>query len=259
MHQKRFYYLIELQYLGFRYHGWQVQPGVKTVELMVKKTLNYILPDNKAKVLICSRTDAKVSANQTYIELFCDRQFPNPEVFLGTFNFNLPSDIKAVRIKEVDKNFNIINDTSSKTYHYYFSFGDKIHPFSAAVMTNINFDLDIELMKKAAKQFTGKKDFYSYTFRPTENTNTFGEIYECEVVENTELTASFFPETSYVLKIKGKGFKRNQIRLMMGMLIDLGRQDKTYDFFLKTLDGTQKIKLEHVAPASGLILQQVDF
>mgnify|MGYP006283913207 CR=1 FL=1 len=259
MHQKRFYYLIELQYLGFRYHGWQVQPGVKTVELMVKKTLNFILPDNKAKVLICSRTDAKVSANQTYLELFCDRQFPNLEVFLGTLNFNLPSDIKALSIKEVDKTFNIINDTKSKIYHYYFSFGVKIHPFAAAVMTNINFNLDIELMKKAALKFKGKKDFYSYTFRPTENTTTIAEIFECSIEENTKLTASFFPNTSYVLKVKGKGFKRQQIRLMMGMLIDLGKHDKTFDFFLKTLDGSQKIKLEHVAPASGLILQNVDF
>ena len=259
MQPKRFYYLIELQYLGFRYHGWQVQPGVKTVELMVKKTLGFILPVNKAKALVCSRTDAKVSANQTYIELFCDRQFPNIDVFLGTFNFNLPSDIKALSMKEVDKNFNIINDTKSNTYHYYFSFDEKIHPFAAAVMTNINFELDIELMKKAALQFVGKKDFYSYTFRPTETTNTTGEIFDCRIEENTELTASFFPKTSYVLKVKGKGFKRQQIRLMVGMLIDLGRHTKTYDFFLSTLDGTQKIKLEHVAPASGLILQEVSF
>lgn len=259
MQPKRFYYLIELQYLGFRYHGWQVQPGVKTVELMVKKTLNFILPDNKAKALVCSRTDAKVSAHQTYMELFCDRQFPNLDVFLGTFNFNLPSDVKALTIEEVDKNFNIINDTKSKTYHYYFSFGEKIHPFAASLMTNINFDLDIEIMQKAALQFKGKKDFYSYTFRPTEYTNTTAEIYECNLEENTELTASFFPERSYVLKVKGKGFKRGQIRLMMGMLIDLGKHNKTYDFFLKTLDGSQKIKLEHVAPASGLILQGVDF
>jgi tRNA pseudouridine38-40 synthase len=259
MQPKRFYYLIGLQYLGFRYHGWQVQPGVKTVELMVKKTLNFILPDNKAKVLVCSRTDAKVSAHQTYMELFCDRRFPNLEVFLGTFNFNLPSDIKVLGIKEVDKSFNIINDTKSKIYHYYFSFGDKIHPFAASVMTNINFDLDIELMKKAAKQYEGHKDFYSYTFRPTDDTNTIAEIFDCSIEENTELKASFFPKTSYVLKIKGKGFKRQQIRLMMGMLIDLGRHIKTYDFFLDTLDGEKKIKLEHVAPASGLILQKVVF
>jgi len=259
MQPKRFYYLIELQYLGFRYHGWQVQPGVKTVELMVKKTLNFILPDNKAKALVCSRTDAKVSANQTFIELFCDRPFPNLDVFLGTFNFNLPSDIKALSMKEVDKTFNIINDTKSKTYHYYFSFGEKIHPFAAAVMTNINFELDIERMKQAALQFKGKKDFYSYTFRPNENTNTNAEIADCKIEKNTELTASFFPKTSYVLTVKGKGFKRGQIRLMMGMLIDLGKRTKSYEFFLKTLDGHQKIKLEHVAPASGLILQQVEF
>ncbi len=258
MQPKRFYYLISFQYLGFRYHGWQVQPNVKTVELMVKRTLNYILPEVKTKVLVCSRTDAKVSANQTYLELFCNEQLIDLEEFMTNFNLNLPSDIRALSIKEVDKNFNVIQDTKFKTYHYYFAFGEKIHPFSAAIMANINYSLDIELMKKAALQFKGKKDFYSYTFRPNENTNTIAEIFECRIEENIELTASFFPKTSYVLKVTGKGFKRGQIRLMMGMLIDLGNHAKTYDFFLKTLDGTQKIKLEHVAPASGLILHEVN-
>lgn len=259
MQPKRYYYLIALQYLGFRFHGWQIQPDVPTIELMVKKTLRFVLPDTKSKVMACGRTDAKVSAEQTYIELFTDTELPNLDVFLGTFNYNLPSDIRALNIKAVDKNFNIINDPKVKEYHYYFAFGGKFHPFSAALLCHVKADLDIALMTKAAQQFEGKKDFYSYTFRPQVNTNTVAEILECKLEENNELTASFFPETSYVLKVKGAGFKRNQIRLMMGMLIDLGQGEFDYDFFLKTLDGQNKIKLEHIAPASGLILHKVEF
>jgi len=259
MQPKRYYYLISLQYLGFRFHGWQVQPDVPTVELMIKKTLRFILPNAKTKVMACGRTDAMVSAEQTYIELFSDQKLPNLNVFLGTFNYNLPADIRALNINEVDKNFNIIQDSKVKEYHYYFAFGSKFHPFSAALMCHVKSDLDIEIMTKAAKSFEGKKDFYSYTFRPKTLTQTTAEILSCQLQENTELTASFFPETSYVLKVKGTGFKRNQIRLMMGMLFDLGQDKVSYDYFLKTLDGQQKIKLEHIAPASGLILHKVEF
>jgi len=259
MQPKRFYYLISLQYLGFRFHGWQIQPEVPTVELMIKKTLRFILPDAKTKVIACGRTDAKVSANQTYIELFSDQELPNLDVFLGTFNHNLPADIKALKIKPVDENFNIIQHPKIKEYHYYFSCGEKFHPFSASLMCHIHGGLDIDIMKKAALLFKGEKDFYSYTFRPKPKTNTNAEIADCKLQKNTELTASFFPKTSYVLKVKGTGFKRNQIRFMMGMLFYLGKHKVDFDFFLKTLDGTNKIKLEYVAPASGLILNSVNF
>jgi tRNA pseudouridine38-40 synthase len=259
MQTKRHYYLISLQYLGFRFHGWQLQPDVPTVELMIRKTLRYILPDAKTKVLACGRTDAKVSANQTYIELFTDVALPNLEVFLGTFNYNLPADIKALQIKPVDENFNVIQDSKVKTYHYYFAFGDKIHPFAASLMSFIHGELDLELMQKAADHYAGQRDFYSYTFRPKEKTDTTAEVISCKIEKNIELKANFFPETSYVLKITGKGFKRNQIRLLMGMLIDLGRHKYDYQFYLDTLDGSKKIKLEHIAPASGLVLEKVEF
>ena len=41
--QKKFFYLIELQFLGFRYHGWQKQKDVKTVQHMLDRTLHFIL------------------------------------------------------------------------------------------------------------------------------------------------------------------------------------------------------------------------
>ncbi len=259
MQPKRFYYLISLQYLGFRFHGWQLQPDVPTVELMVRKTLRFILPDAKTKVLACGRTDAKVSANQTFIELFSDVELPNHEVFIGTFNYNLPSDIKALEIKEVDEKFNIIQDSKTKNYHYYFAFGEKMNPLAASLISFIHGELDLDLMQKAAHVYAGKRDYYSYTFRPKAKTDTNAEVISCKIEENNELKANFFPEKSYVLKITGKGFKRNQIRLLMGILIDLGRHKYDFDFFLDTLDGSKKIKLEHIAPASGLILQNVEF
>ncbi len=40
-----YFYVIKIQYLGYRYHGWQKQPNFKTVHLMIDKTLNYIFDD----------------------------------------------------------------------------------------------------------------------------------------------------------------------------------------------------------------------
>jgi len=259
MQRIRYYYLIKLQYLGFRYHGWQKQPGLKTVERMVERTIAFVLQRKNFKVLAAGRTDAQVSVQQTCVELFVEDSPLDPESFFPLLNQNLPQDIRALELTETDADFNIIQHAKQKEYLYFFSFGEKFHPFCAALMTNVQEPLNLALMQKAAKEFEGKHDFWSYAFRPTEKTKTQGQIDCCEIVENTILKANFFPEKSYVLRVKGSGFKRHQIRLMMGMLFDLGKGKIPMDFFEKTLQGSRRIKLTHVAPASGLILNAVEF
>lgn len=257
MQRKRFYYLIELQYLGFRYHGWQEQPDVITVERMVKRTLKFIFKERRFKVIAAGRTDSKVSVNQTYIELFMEENPLDTVSFLELFNENLPPDIRALSISETDAKFNIIQHPKMKEYTYFFTFGEKPHPFCAAFMAHVPDDLDIPLMQKGAKLFEGSHDFRSYCFRPTENTITEGEIAGCELEENTIYTASFFPEKTYLLRVCGKGFKRHQIRLMMGALFDLGKGKIDLKFLTKTLQPRNEIVLEHIAQASGLILNKV--
>jgi len=257
--QNRFYYILEIQYLGFRYHGWQEQPHVITVQKMMVKTLNWVLPDSRNKVLASGRTDAMVSVNHTFVEIFTTKEIVDLDSFLDLFNMNLPADIRALSIQKTTKDFNIIQSPKIKEYHYYFSYGEKFHPYCAAFMCHINEELDIPLMQKAAQLFEGEKDFFSYTFRPNPETQTTGNVLTCELLENTEFTASFFPEKSYVVKFRGLGFKRNQIRLMMGALFDLGKHELSWEDFLKTLDGSNKITLSYIAPASGLQLDKVEF
>jgi len=257
MRKIRFYYLIKLQYLGFRYHGWQKQPEVITVEKMVERTVSYVLERKSFKIIAAGRTDAKVSVNQTYIELFVDNEPLNKEEFFKLFNQNLPPDIRALSITETDKNFNIIQHPKVKEYLYFFAFGEKFHPFCAPFMVFIKEDLDIDVMQKGAKLFEGEHNFWSYAFRPNPATQTQGIIDFCELMENDIYSANFFPKKSYVLKVKGKGFKRHQIRLMMGVLIDLGRGDVTLEFVKSTLNAENRIKLEHIAQPSGLILNSV--
>lgn len=92
MQRKKYFYLIELQYLGFRFHGWQKQPDVLTVEKMVERTLSYILERRRFKVIAAGRTDAKVSVNQTYMELFLEETPLEIDEFFALLNQNLPQD-----------------------------------------------------------------------------------------------------------------------------------------------------------------------
>ncbi len=260
MFDKRYYYLIKIQYLGYRFHGWQKQPDVKTVHLMIDRTLKYILKDIRFKTLGAGRTDAMVSANEAALELFIyNEPITDFDAFLDLFNLNLPQDIRALSIKEVDKVFNVIQDSKLKEYHYVFSQGQKNHPFCAPILATILEPLDVNIMKKGAKLFEGTHNFKTYCYRATDKGEYTRAIKVSEIIDNDLYTANFFPEQSYVFKVIGKGFMRNQIRLMFGILIKLGRGEVTLEYIESTLKQESTEVMDYIAPASGLILHAVNY
>ena len=260
MQRTRYYYLFKIQYLGFRYSGWQKQPGHKTVEGMLSKTFKHVLPDTKFKILGSGRTDAKVSALDGVFELFLENTpLSDLDTFLNVFNRNLPQDIRVTEIKLTTEDFNIIKHSKFKEYVYLFSHGEKNHPFCAPFLYNVIEFLNIELMQEAALLFVGTHDFSSYTARLKPNTQVVRTIDFCEIRENTFITANFFPEKSYAMVVKGKGFMRYQIRMMMGALIQVGKGELGKQDILDSLNPERKITLTSVAPGSGLLLNEVVF
>lgn len=254
------YYLITIQFLGFRYSGWQHQPDRKTVEGMLLKTLKFILPDRQLKILGSGRTDAKVSALEAAFELFLQGDpLTDLESFKTKYNNNLPPDIKIININKVNKKFNIIQDCIQKEYVYLFSHGAKNHPYSAPFITGIQDDLDIELMKEGAGLFVGTHNFSAYTTRDTKSKQLIRTVNSCAIVPNNFLQASFFPATSFALVINAEGFLRYQVRMIMAALFKLGRHElELADIKASLAENTERV-LSAVAPASGLMLRSLAF
>ncbi|WP_139956709.1 tRNA pseudouridine(38-40) synthase TruA [Flavicella sediminum] len=259
MKPKKYYYLIKIQYLGFRYHGWQVQPQVKTVQKMVEKTVAFVLgQETYFKVLGASRTDMMVSANESAFELFLKEEVDPQELFFK-LNKSLPNDIRVLSCEIVDANFNIIHDSKEKEYHYLFSSGEKPHPFCAPFMLGVHEELDISLMKEGARLFEGVHNFQRYAYRPSEKTIFEREIFSSQIVENDILSANFFPKKTYLFKVNGNGFMRYQVRLMMGVLLQLGKGEVDLDFVKHTLNNPSSATLKELAPSSGLQLYKLQF
>ena len=260
MHKKRFYYIVRLQYLGFRYSGWQKQPGQLTIERMLIKTLKFILPGIEFKILGAGRTDAKVSSLNGAFELFVmERELPPLNKFIDLFNTNLPSDIRVTDIIPTTPDFNVIQQSKRKEYVYLFSYGTKNHPFCAPFLTNVLENLDIASMREAAGLFEGTHDFSSYTAKLKANTTVVREVLSCELVPNSLLTANFFPEESFALIVNGSGFMRYQIRMMMGALFQVGKGELSIKDIRESLKPNSNIKFTTVAPGSGLLLNKLSF
>jgi len=252
------FYLIRIEFLGFRYHGWQKQPQFKSVHGMVDKTMEFVLEHTNFKTLGCGRTDAKVSADNYAFELFCDDSIL-PEKLLLSLNNNLPSDIRAKSIEIVDSSFNIIQDVKMKEYHYHFSSGKKSHPFNAPIIRDFGKTLDIEHMKTAAKLFEGEHNFKRYVSKPVPKTVFERDIISSLIEPNTKFTGSFVASGAYVYKIRAKGFLRYQVRLMMGALVEVGRGVWSIEDLKQSLINYNGIQIKHVAPSSGLTLHKVIF
>lgn len=225
---------------------------------MVDKTINYVLNGLRFKTLGSSRTDAMVSANHSALELFV-REPLDLQKFLTDLNLNLPPDIKAIKIDEVDRDFNIIQSPKTKEYAYLFSHGEKPHPFSAPFICAILEDLDIELMKKGASLFLGVHNFQKYCTKPSEGTVFEREILVSEITGNDILSANFFPSQTYAYHVHSKGFMRHQVRLMMGQLFELGKGNIDLNDLQSSIGNPDNQPLDRIAPASGLMLNKVDF
>lgn len=253
----KYNYLVYIQFLGFRFHGWQKQSDVKTVHEMVDKTLSFVFKHQNFKTLGSGRTDSKVSASSYVFQLFIDEKIDQSS-FMVNFNSNLPPDIKGVFIEEISSDFNLIQHPKIKEYLYLFSFGTKNHPFAAPYIIGVEEDLNIALMKQGAKLFEGEHFFHKYCTEPSANTIFKRTINCCEIVENDIYIANFFPEQSYCLRVKGNGFLRYQIRLMMGVLFKLGKGELDLEFIEQSLlEDNDRKPLRTIAPSSGLQLYDV--
>ena len=201
-----------------------------------------------------------VSAEEAAFELFIEEQPLNDlPAFLALFNRNLPPDIRAERIKEVDKEFNIIQHPKKKKYVYLFAFGAKNHPFCAPLLATFVEPLDLKAMKAAAVLFEGLHYFHNYCTKPTAHTVVEREILRCEIIENEHIRANFFPDKSYALEVEGTGFLRNQIRLMMGSLVLVGRGELSLEDIRKSLEQDFDFPMTFIAPGSGLMLRSISF
>ena len=114
-------------------------------------------------------------------------------------------------------------------------------------------------MRKGADLFIGTHDFSSFIAQVSGTSRTRRTVAVCKLMENTELTASFFPEVSYYLEVGGEGFGRYQVRSMMTGLVALGRGEVSETEIRRTLETGVPLPIREISPASGLQLVDVRF
>lgn len=258
MQTKPFKYLFRIQYLGLRYHGWQVQKGVKTIQGTLEKTFRYVLQHENFKILGSSRTDTGVSCLNGAFELFLPNKV-EPNSLVDPLNDFLPADIRIIEGFQSSYDFNVIQDVTNKSYGYYFSFGKKPHPMFAGSVAYAGKSLDLDIMNEGAALFKGTHDFRRFCSQG-KNTNDFIRNITYSQIDEPPKDFAFLPENNVmVYRVIGNGFLMHQVRRMAASLISLGKGELTLDDIKEALDSPVKSPLSAKAPANGLILEKVSF
>ena len=242
----KYYYLLEIQYQGFNYHGWQKQPGVSTVQGTLENAIkNTLLNINEVQTMAASRTDSMVSALQNYVFLLVDKKFDESR-FINLINHDLPKDIKIKAIKEVDSSFRIIGAFKRKIYHYTFSYKSMPAEFDHASMVFFEEDLDLEKIKAGIEYFIGTHSFHNFCHKDRVDKFT-KTIYRMELVESQK-------RGIYRFEIEGDSFMRHQIRLMIGSLLKVGMGQMSLDELKAAFDINNQEREVFLTPALGLSL-----
>jgi tRNA pseudouridine38-40 synthase len=239
---------LTIQYDGSGYHGWQVQPGFKTIQ----ETLNQAvlsLVGRKVHVHGASRTDAGVSAlgQAGLIEL--DSPIPT-ENFPKAISDRLPPEIAVIEAVEVDKKFDLIGDVKNKLYRYTIYNGPHRPVLHIKHCWHIPEKLDIPKMNEAAKLLVGTNDFKSFASAKDNREDSIRTVFRCEVIGEGDWI---------YIDTEGSGFLYNMARNIAGTLADIGLGRWQPEKIKEILDAKDRTAAGIIAPAEGLCLMWIKY
>ena len=156
---KRF--ALGISYVGQRYCGYQSQGLDNSVQECVEFAIAKV-SNHPIKIMCAGRTDAGVHAMIQVVHFDSDA-IRRSDQWLKGINVNLPSDIKALWVKEMDDSFHARFSAISRAYVYVLNPGEEdlfMDPYSWRVG-----ELDVQQMQLAANVLIGEHDFFAFQSR----------------------------------------------------------------------------------------------
>ncbi len=234
-----------IEYDGTNFYGFQIQPGLRTVEGELNKTLSNIFNED-IKVIGSGRTDRGVHAKGQVINFVVTKRIPLERLFYA-LNKQLVPDIRVLKLRYVSSKFHARFSAQKKEYRYYI----KTKNFRAFDYNYFDYEpsLDVHSMVEAINLFVGTHDFKGFStfdLNPLKDCNK--TIFEAKInIKRDTLEFCFV----------GTGFLKYQIRKMMALLIEIGKHKENKDTITYILETQDRSKFTKVANPNGLYLYHV--
>lgn len=242
---------ILVAYDGTEFHGWQVQPGLPTVQGWLEKVVSEI-EGAPVKVHGSGRTDAGVHALGQVAAFSLNNRIPCANL-RRAMNRLLPPAIRVLHVEEAPPDFHPRYHARSKTYEYRIWRGEVCPPMRRLYLCHFPYPLDEERMIELAPLFEGEHDFSA--FAAADERDALGgskvrTIFESRLWREGE---------ELVYRVRGSGFLKHMVRMMVGTLVEAGKGNlERKDVEARLAPGFAG-KAGPAMPASGLCLMSVEY
>ena len=239
---------LTLEYDGTNYYGWQKQKELKTIQGEIEEAIELVTKEY-CEVTGSSRTDAGVHARGFVANFKTNSKVP-PAKFREALNVKLPEDIVIIKSEQVEDDFHARYCAKGKTYEYYILNSEVPSALMRNQMYHYKYDLDIDAMKIAAKQFIGTHDFAAFKTQGSSVKGTVRTIFDVKVEKEEKVIK---------ISVSGDGFLYNMVRIMTCALIDVGHKKIAPEDIKTMLEEKYRTKAADTAPAKGLYLYKVSY
>jgi tRNA pseudouridine38-40 synthase len=239
---------LDLCYDGTRYRGWQRLPGREdTIQGKLETALTRILGEN-IEISGSGRTDAGVHAKGQVANFHCQSDLPADQL-LQQLRKYLPEDIGIYACKDCSPRFHARLNALEKTYLYRIHNSEAPCVFDRRYVAVMPEKLDLSQMQIAAQHLCGEHDFSAFCGNPKFKKSTIRFVRSAIVERVGE---------EIQIRFTGNGFIHNQVRIMVGTLVEVGRGQRDAHS-IPTLFGGKRSEAGYLAPAQGLCLQEVTY
>jgi tRNA pseudouridine38-40 synthase len=277
---------LTLAYDGTDFQGWQVQPGLPTIQGELQAALGRVtgespLPQGSG------RTDAGVHA-LAQVASFALRAPIPPENLQRALNRTLPPSIRVSETRTVRSTFHARHSAIAKTYQYRILRAVDCPPFLARYVHACPWPLSLDALQSSARLFEGEHDFLSFaatdpdqshrnlseeedpedrdSIRDPTRDSTRGELPNAAKTGTirTIFTSAWEQRSSdageiLVYRVRGNGFLHHMVRNLVGTMIDVGRGQLALDQVPRILAARCRSEAGPTAPARGLFLHSVEY
>ena len=270
--------LLTIAYDGSTFHGWQKQPGERTVQGYLEQTMSRLF-DREILLSGTSRTDAGVHAFGQRASFRTDIGIPTEKLARVVNNALCAreghesgrggfakSPIRILKAEDMAEDFHARFDSKGKRYVYRICAGcgeadarkdtDEVQRsliFERNYVYHVNGRLDAAAMDEAAKRFEGEHDFKSFEAsggNPRET--TMRRMLRAGV---RETDSGLLQRIEF--SIEGDGFLYNMVRIMTGTLVEVGQGKRRPEEISEIIEAADRQRAGHTAPPGGLYLAEV--
>jgi tRNA pseudouridine38-40 synthase len=235
-----------VEYDGTDFHGWQRQPGLRTVQSSLEEAIRSMTGEAVA-VRGAGRTDAGVHAAGQVANFTLEARIPEAGLLRG-LNSLLPRDLAILDVREVPADFDARFSARGKVYRYRIWNHLVRSPLEARRTWHCRSVLDLAAMREAARTLCGEHDFRAFRAADCERRTTMRVIRRLDLERQGALIT---------LDVEATAFLKNMVRILVGTLVDLGRGKIAPGAIAHMLATGDRAAGGVTAPPQGLTLLRV--